>query len=244
VRPVSSNRRAEGAPPDALRETCRVVGGRIPLWPYHHQRLVSGGCTGGVLDRAEQTAFAAAAEWETSGSPRVRLSVTVGRDGEVDVDVRRRLSSLDVPLGPIAVRVDVEEEAVLPAGAAKPADRGWWDDAQRAARFEGGHQAVIVGPDGDVIDGGTATVWIAEGPQLITGPAPPAVAGVARAFLLAQAPHIGIRIQVEAVSWRRFEVADEAFFTNALAGAVAARDRGRYVFGAVHEMFDEVWRSS
>ncbi|HEX9094338.1 MAG TPA: aminotransferase class IV, partial [Coriobacteriia bacterium] len=121
-------------------------------------------------------------------------------------------------------------------------DRTWWDDAQKAAQMEGGHQAIIVGPDDDVIDGGTATVWIAEGPRLITPPSPPAIAGVARAFLLRRAPEIGLRTDVEPISWRRFEVADEAMLTNAFGGAVAVRKRGGYVFGAVAELFEERWR--
>ena len=238
-----SHRRSKGSPPAALRETCRVVDGRIPLWPYHRARLLAGGCRDGVLDRAESLAIEAAADWGTTGSPRVRLSITIGEDGEVSLDVRRRLSSLDVVHGPIAVRVAAREVPDLPPGAAKPADRGWWDAAQSQARLEGGHQAVIVGPGDEVIDGGTATVWIAEGPRLVTPPSPPAVAGVARAFLMRQAPTIGLHIDVEPISWRRFEVADEAMLTNAFGGVVAVRKRGRYVFEAVSALFDEMWRA-
>ena len=137
-----------GAPAVALRETCRVMAGRIPLWPYHRARLVAGGCRDAVLESVEEAAFAAAAEWNAAESPRVRLSLTVSPDGEVAVDARRRLSSLDVPGGPIAVRVDVSGPPVLPQGGAKPADRTWWDEAQRRAAFEGGHQAIVVAPDG------------------------------------------------------------------------------------------------
>lgn len=239
-----AHRLAAGAPKLALRETCRVAAGRIPLWPYHRARLEAGGCTDGVLDRVDEIAKSAAAEWESAGSPRVRLSVTVAPDGEVAVDVRRRLSSLDVPLGPVVARVDVEDEPELPAGAAKPADRRWWDDAQRRAQFDGGHQAVIVGSDGCIIDGGTATVWIAEGPMLFTPPTPSAIAGVARAFVLRRARDIHMRIVTEPILWERFEAADEAFLTNAFGGAVAVRGRGRYAFGAVAEMFEELWRSA
>ena len=228
----------------ALRETCRVAGGRIPLWPYHYARLRAGGCSSGVLERAEEIAMDAAAEWEDAGSPRVRLSITVGEDGSVSVDTHRRLSSLDVPNGPFAVRVDFRDLPDLPPGAAKPARREWWDEAQKQAKFDGGHQAIIVGPDGRVVDGGTATVWIAEGPALVTPPSPPAVAGVARAFLLRRAPDIHLQVNVEPITWERFEHADEAFLTNAFGGVVAIRGRGGYVFRAVDEMFEEMWRSA
>jgi branched-subunit amino acid aminotransferase/4-amino-4-deoxychorismate lyase len=244
VREKPSHRRARGAPPVALRETCRVVGGRVPMWPYHHARLRAGGCADGVLDQAERAVYDAAAEWAEGDSPRVRLSLTVGEDGSVAVDVRRRLSSLDVPGGPIPVRVDVPERPTLPPGCAKPADRAWWDGVQKSARLEGGHQAVIVGPDDLIIDGGTSTLWIGEGSRLVTPPSPPAIAGVARALLCKRAPAIHLRIDVEPISWERFEAADEAFCTNAFAGAVAFRKRGGYLGNAASEMFEELWRSA
>jgi len=234
---------APGAPEVALRETCRVVAGRVPLWPYHRARLVAGGCHGAVLEDVEESVLAAASEWNGAESPRVRLSVTVAPDGEVAVEAKRRLSSLDVPNGPVAVRVDVAEPPTLPAGGAKPADRSWWDEAQRRATFEGGHQAVIVGPDGNIVDGGSATVWIVEGADVFTAPAPPAVAGVARAFLLQAAHDINLRIEVGALSWDRFVAADEAFLTNAFGGPVAVRGREGMVFRAVAALFDEMWRA-
>jgi branched-subunit amino acid aminotransferase/4-amino-4-deoxychorismate lyase len=196
-----------------------------------------------VLDDVEVRALEAAAEWDDTESPRVRLSITVSDDAGVAVDVRRRLSSLDVPNGPECVRIDVATVPDLPAGAAKPADRAWWDEAQRRARLEGGHQAVIVGPDGCVIDGGSATVWIAEGPVLVTPPAPPAVAGVARAFLIQAAPDAHIRVEVGPLTWERFEQADEAFLTNAFGGVAPVRGRGGMVVRAVGALFEEMWRA-
>jgi 4-amino-4-deoxychorismate lyase len=241
---VSIPIQAPGAPLQALRETCRVVAGRIPLWPYHRARLVAGGCEGAVLEEVELAAIAAASDWNGTASPRVRLSMTVSRDGAIAVDVRRRLSSLDVPGGPVVVRVDVAEMPPLPAGAAKPADRSWWDEVQRRAAFEGGHQAIVVGTDGNVIDGGSATVWVVEGTTIVTPPSPPAVAGVARAFLMQAAPDAHVRIEVEPLSWERYVAADEAFLTNAFGAAVAIRDRGGMVFRAVDSIFEEMWRHS
>lgn len=238
-----SRSRASGAPPAALRETCRVVGGRLPLWPFHRARLAAGGCGTTLMQQVDEAVVEAAAPWDGEVSPRVRLSVTVSPDGGVAIDVRRTLSSLDVPGGPEAVRVDVAAAPDLPTGAAKPADRTWWDDVQRAARAAGGHQGLAVDPMGNLVDGGTSTVWIAEGAALATPPAPPAVAGVARAFLLRAAHGPRIAIRVEPVSWERFIAADEAFFTNAFGGAVAVRGRGGAVFGAVGALFDEMWRS-
>ncbi len=164
-----------------------MVSGRVPLWPYHRERLKAGGCGATLLARIDERVGDAAAEWDSSPGSRSRLTVTVSPTGDVSVGVSQRLSSLDVPGGPVAIRVDVSGPPPLPPGAAKPADRAWWDEAQRYARSVGAHQAIQVGPDGLVVDGGTATVWIAEGGLISTPPAPPAVAGVARAFLLEQA---------------------------------------------------------
>ncbi len=241
---MSAPERAAGAPPVAVRESCRVVGGRVPLWPYHHARLRAAGCTSVTAEAAATLALQAAGEWTASASSRVRLSITVGTDGVASVDVRQRLSSLDVPGGPVAARVDVDAPPLLPPGAAKPADRSWWDEVQRRARLAGAHQGVAVRPDGVIIDGASASVWIVEGGGLITPASPPAVAGVARAFLMRAAPGANVRVAIEPVSWERFLAADEAFLTNAFGGAVAVRDRGDCVFRAVGAMFDEMWASA
>jgi branched-subunit amino acid aminotransferase/4-amino-4-deoxychorismate lyase len=227
----------------ALHETCRVVAGAVPLWPYHRARLEAGGCGDVVLEDATRVALSAAADWDASPGSRVRLSITVSPDGRASVSVERRLSSLDVPNGPVPVRVDVAGRPPLPRGAAKPADRSWWDDAQRRARAEGGHQAVIVDAEGMVIDGGTATVWIAERGVLVTPPSPGAVAGVARSFLLHEVARVGIEAHVEPLSWDRFERADEALATNAFGGAAAFRGRGGPVCDRVGELFAALWRS-
>jgi branched-subunit amino acid aminotransferase/4-amino-4-deoxychorismate lyase len=241
---VSVTFRAPGAPSETLRETCRVVAGRVPLWAFHRARLAAGGCGGATLERVEELAIETASQWDSAESLRVRLSLTVSPDGEVAVDARRRLSSLDVPGGPMVARIDVAAPPQLPAGAAKPANRAWWDEAQRRARLAGTHQAIAVTRDGFIVDGGTATVWIAEGPDLSTPPAPPAVAGVARAFLMAAAVEPRIRVSIEPISWERFVEADEAFLTNAFGGAVAVRSRGGLVFNAVRELFEHMWRSA
>ncbi len=238
-----------------LAETCRVVGGGIPLWHYHRERLRRGGCPPGLLVEAEARALTEATKWADSASRRVRLGITITPEGELTVVSGVHLSSLDVVNGPVAVRVDLSEIATaenpvppLPSGAAKPADRGWWDAAQRLAKRGGGHQAVLVDAAGElgggadaVIDGGSATVWIAERGRLVTPPAPLAVGGVARAFVLDAAPKRGSDVAIEPISWARFEAADEAFLTNAFAGAVEVRGRGGERLSAVKALFELVW---
>ena len=230
-----------GRPAVALRETCRLVSGRVPLWPYHRARLASGGCGPKTLDCAQEAMEAAAVEWEGPASSRLRLTVVVEPSGEARAVVQRRLSSLDVPGGPRAMPIEVDEGPPLPRGAAKPADRRWWDDAQRRARTAGGDQALIV-RDGLVLDGGTASVWAVRGGVVLTPPAPQAVAGVARAFLLVALADAGVPTGVEPLALEDALGADELFCTNAFAGAVALRGWGP---GPVTRLalaaFDHLW---
>lgn len=230
------------APTVALKETCRVVNGVVPLWPFHRARLAAGGCGETLLGLAESRALEAAAVWPDLETRRARLTVVVCEDGSVTAEVTRRSSSLDVPRGPIVVRIDVAAPPALPPGPAKPADRSAYDDAHRRARALGARQGVLVGPDGGVVDGSTASVWIVERDELVTPPAPPAVPGVARAFVLASAGKAGLTARVEPISWERFEVAEEAFLTNAFGGAVPVRGRGGAVYARVAGMFAGAWR--
>lgn len=233
---------ASSAPPAALKETCRVVHGEVPLWPFHRARLAAGGCGETLLALAEARALEAAAAWPDLETRRARLTVVVREDGSVTAEVTRRSSSLDVPRGPIVARIDVDAPPPLPPGPAKPAERSAYDDAHRRARALGARQGILVGQDGLVIDGSTATAWIAEGDTLVTPPSPPAVPGVARAFVLASARDAGLTARIEPIAWERFEVADEAMLTNAFGGAVAVRGRGGAMCARVAELFAGVWR--
>jgi branched-subunit amino acid aminotransferase/4-amino-4-deoxychorismate lyase len=219
------------------------VSGRVPLWQYHRQRLASGGCGEAVLRAADAAMQREASGWTGPHSSRLRLTLVVTPDGRIDARVQRRLSSLDVPGGPTAVVVEADGAAPLPSGAAKPADRTWWDDAQRRAHALGGDQAIIVSSDGTVIDGGTSSVWVVIGGALCTPPSPDAVAGVARAFLLDACARAGVPARVEAFDAAALGGADELFLTNAFAGAVAVRGRGGRVFAAVAEEFAGLWEA-
>jgi branched-subunit amino acid aminotransferase/4-amino-4-deoxychorismate lyase len=232
---------ADTRPPIPLRETCRLVAGRVPLWDYHRARLARGGCGSDLLAEADRVVAEAAASWTGAASSRLRLTVIVTPDGIAEATVQQRLSSLDVPGGPVAAFVQVDSPPWLPPGAAKPADRSCWDEAQRRAGWAGAHQAIVV-CGGTVIDGGTASVWSVTGGVVTTPPAPDAVAGVARAFLLDALAAKGTPALVEPLSPQEFAKADEAFLTNAFGGAVAVRGRGGPVFDRVAAIFAELWR--
>jgi branched-subunit amino acid aminotransferase/4-amino-4-deoxychorismate lyase len=231
-------------PPVALRETCRVATGSVPLWTYHRERLRRGGCGKPLLAEIERAALSQAAASVAAHGRRARLSVVVTPEGAIAVEVSSRQSTLEVAGGPLGARIEVGEDVPAHGGRAKPADRAWWDAAHAIATASGAHQAILVDTRGFVIDGSTAAVWIAENGALVTAPAPPAIASVSRAFVLDAARAAGVPARVEAISWERFEVAEEAFLTNALGGCVALRGRGGPLSDRVATWFADLWPGS
>ena len=228
-------------PACALRETCRAVAGSIPLWTYHRERLRRGGCGEPLLAEIERDALSAAAASLAEHRERARVAVTVTPEGTVTVEVSARRSTLDVAGGLIAARVDVGTDMPAHSGLAKPADRSWWDAAHDRATSRGAHQAILVDTHGHIVDGSTAAVWIAEKGSLVTVPAPPAIASVSREFVLDAAAASGLDARIEAISWERFEAADEAFLTNALGGCAALRGRGGPLSARVASWFAQLW---
>jgi branched-subunit amino acid aminotransferase/4-amino-4-deoxychorismate lyase len=81
-------------------------------------------------------------------------------------------------------------------------------------------------------------VWLVLDGRLVTPPAPPAVAGVAREVVFDVAAEIGIEAQERPVTLFELELATEVLFSNALAGVVAARGRG----GAIGRRIDNALR--
>jgi branched-subunit amino acid aminotransferase/4-amino-4-deoxychorismate lyase len=232
-----------GLPPVALKETCRVVaGGRVPLWPLHRERLAQGGCSARLLSEADDLVALAAAEHARRHprTARLRLTLTVSPLGELGVQVARRLSSLDVPGDPVGVVVATDELPPLEHGAAKPADRSWWDARQREARSLGGHQALIA-RGGALVDGGSASIWLVDGMRLLTPLAPPAIAGVGRRFVFGEAGAAGLHAEVASLTVADLDSADEVFLTNAFGGAVPLRGRGGPVTTRVAALFARVW---
>ena len=225
----------DDVPPVALRETCRVACGRVPLLAYHLSRLAVGGCGPGLLARVRAEAGRALVGLDPKRDYG-RLAITVHPDGSVTAECTDASSSLHVTGGPLAVSIEVAGEPALPPGAAKPADRGFWDAAQHQAGP--GAQAVLVCADGTLLDGATATLWLRRGDELLTPPAPPAVAGVAREAVFDLAPECGFVAREACLTASDLHSAEEVFFTNALAGVAGARSRGGRATEALAHAFE------
>lgn len=229
-----------GSPAVALRETMRVAYGRIPLLDRHLARLALGG-TGPVVLAKVRTQVAEALAGVDPALAYARLGVTVTPDAEVAVGVTEQASSLSVSGGPAIATVQVAEPPVLPAGAAKPASRRYWDLAHRTAERQGAHQAVLIDAEGRLIDGSTANIWLVSGGTLATPPAPPAVAGVAREVVFDIAAELGIPALERPLTLGDLDAADEVWLSNGVGGFVHARGRGGAVGEPIAERFEELF---
>jgi branched-chain amino acid aminotransferase len=222
----------------ALRETIRVQSGRIPLLDRHLARLRAGGCDLPTVDRARDEALRAAAAWpDTYG----RMSLIVDIDGSTRAAMSDRPSTIDVPGGPRIALVETDEPH-LPPGAAKPADRTFWDRA--LAAVPEADVAVLVSRDGRLIDTSQATLWLRVGDRLLTPPSPPALAGVSRGVVFDLAPSLGFIAEESVLVASDIESAEEVILTTAVAGAVAASGRGGIAADALTRAFAEVFSGS
>lgn len=226
-------------PPVALKETCRVVRGRLPLLDLHLARLAAGGCGALLIERVREAMLDTASE--AGNAEYRRLVAVVDERGEVRTSLDAKPSTLDIPGGPTFQQVYVTGPPELPPGAAKPLDRTAWDHAMAEARQEGCDQAILVDSEGAVIDGGTANLWVVWADRAFTPPAPPAIAGVARRLILDRAREVGVRPEVAHVRSADLRDADEVFFSTAVAGVASANGRGGPVTTRLRELFDQVF---
>lgn len=217
-------------PPVALRETMRAAFGRVPLLERHLARLACGGAGPSVLAQVRE-GVAEKARSLDAAEEYARIAVTVTPDGCVAVGVSAERSSLEVPGGPRIVPVPISELPALPAAAAKPAVRRYWDRAHHAAQLAGGDQAILHTADDILVDGSTANVWLVTSEGLVTPPAPPAVAGVCRELVFDIARELGVPAREAALTLADLDRADEVFLSNAVGLVVPAAGRG----GAVTE---------
>lgn len=222
---------------EALRETIRVQDGRIPLLARHLARLKAGGCDDATLADARDKALRAAEAWDKAYG---RMLLHVAVDGSVWVEVTSSPSAIDVIGGP-KIALVTSEEPHLPPGGAKPEDRSFWDRALEQARRAGADVAVLVSPAGHVIDTSQATLWLCRGDRVLTPPSPPALAGVSRGVVFDFAASLGLHAEEKLLFAEDLDTADEVILTTAVAGAVAARDRGGPVTETLARMFAQVF---
>jgi 4-amino-4-deoxychorismate lyase len=197
--------------------------GRPLLWAWHSERLAMSlarlGAAEGIPLPDEQAVCRLLAAEGLRGPARVRV---VGRAG---IDSPWRVSATADELnesGPATppVRLVIERwPGVPPMAGHKMLNRHTWDLALDHARKQGADDALLVDASGYVLETSVANVWVRQGTDLLTPPAPErCLPGVMRRWLLENGATLGLRVKVRDIGADDVAVADEVLLSNAVVG--------------------------
>jgi branched-chain amino acid aminotransferase len=226
---------------DGLFETMLVGVGRIRLWPYHFERLLSGM----QLLRFESTAsFTAAIERQIlelcavnnnggageAAYSRVRLTVFRG-DGSltdaIDTFPHYIIQSSHWPPGPtgwntdgLVIDIFADGRKACDAYATlKSNNYLLYSLAAMYGRQQGLDDCLVLNTHERLADSTIANLFYIKDQRLYTPPlSEGCVAGVMRRYLLEALPRAGYSVQEQPVSPEELAGADEVFLTNALRG--------------------------
>jgi 4-amino-4-deoxychorismate lyase len=203
-------------------ETLRVYGGMPFMLGAHLDRLIA---SAGRLrlaapprDAFEQAVFDAIAAGGELDASR-RLLWTAGREGGEPTGLVL-VSSL--PPGLDEVRVRGLRLAVVhwvPGALAGAKSTSYAENmaAQGDAAERGADDALLVAPDGTVLEAPTSNVWFREDERLLTPSlALPLLAGVTRAAVQRLAPAAGYEVEEGTFPLDRLLAADEVFLTSSV----------------------------
>jgi 4-amino-4-deoxychorismate lyase len=203
-------------------ETLRVYGGMPFMLGAHLDRLIA---SAGRLrlaapprDAFEQAVFdAIAAGGELDAS--LRLLWTAGREGGEPTGLVL-VSSLPPGLDEVRVRglrLAVVHWAPGALAGAKSTSYAENMAAQGDAAERGADDALLVAPDGTVLEAPTSNVWFREDERLLTPSlALPLLAGVTRAAVQRLAPAAGYEVEEGTFPLDRLLAADEVFLTSSV----------------------------
>jgi 4-amino-4-deoxychorismate lyase len=204
-------------------ETLRVYGGRPFRLADHLERLAASAARV-HLPMPPQAHFADAARETVAvgGVPDavLRLLWTAGREGGGEPKGFVLVSTLPAGLEELRARGLRLAVSTWAAGALAGAKSTSYaenmtvqDDAVRA----GADDALLVAPDGTVLEAPTANVWFREGESLHTPALSlPILAGVTRAVLIELAPAIGYTVDEGRYAVNRLRAADEVFLSSSV----------------------------
>ena len=246
---------------DGLFETMLAIEGRVRLWPYHFERLLSGM----RMLRFEPTAqFTTAIEQQIlelcavngdvaeAAHSRVRLTVFRG-DGSltdtIDTFPHYIIQSGPWPSGPDGWNTEGLVIDIF-AGGCKACDAYatlksnnylLYSLAAMYGRERGLDDCLVLNSHGRLADSTIANLFYIKDHRFYTPPlSEGCVAGVMRRFLLEALPRAGYSVHEQPVSPEELAGADEVFLTNALRGIRWVRSfrgtaYGNRLAAAVHE---------
>lgn len=211
-------------------ETCRVVGGRIPLWQFHRARLSATAVRLRIpldiaLVEADSTQLCAG-----HADAVLKILVTAGGGGRGyrgdSTTARRVVSLFPAPAETVdrcigaTVRLCQMRLAVQPVLAGlkhlnrleQVCARAEWNDPEVA-------EGLMCDVDGRLIEGVATNLFLVRDERIVTPDLRRCgVAGVMRQVLLEQRPGIELPMDVRDVAVEELDVADECFLTNGVIG--------------------------
>jgi branched-chain amino acid aminotransferase len=213
---------------EGLFETMRAYRGRVFRLDQHLDRLAAGAAEIGLrlpdratLVRAVHEAVAAGRLAEAA----VRLTVTPGLSGlasdPTTVVLVRPLSAPPMERytgGCRAASVPAAHVGSTPLRRIKSLN--YLDKllAQRAAARKGADEAILVDPDGSVVEGAMRNVFAATGRELVTPPISRCfLAGITRAAVLEVGKRFRLTVHERDISLEELRAMDECFLTSSLA---------------------------
>jgi branched-subunit amino acid aminotransferase/4-amino-4-deoxychorismate lyase len=211
----------------AVFETLRVYGG-VPFRLDDHLVRLARSATRLGLPEPDGRAFAAAAVLavETAAAPGavLRLLWTPGREGQGRPVGLALVSALPPGLDELRVRglrLAVVEWSPSVLGGVKSTSYASNIAARDRAGQQGADDALLVDPEGMVLESPVSNVWWREGASLITPSIElPILAGVTRATLLELASAAGYAVETGAFPLERLLCADEAFLSSSVREAM------------------------
>ena len=218
---------------EGLFETMRAYRGRVFRLSRHLDRLLASAPKidltppgRGLLERAVSEALAAGG----MSNAVVRLTVTpgLGRLGEPTLVVLIRPLTLPPPEqyshGCRAVSVPVAQVGSAPLRSVKSLN--YLDKllAQRTASQRGAHEAILVDPDGCVIEGAMRNVFAVFGDELVTPPLSRGLLpGITRETVLEIARGSKLSSRERDVALTELYTAEECFLTSSVAEILPVR---------------------
>jgi 4-amino-4-deoxychorismate lyase len=207
----------------AVFETLRAYAGTPFRLDAHLDRLAA---SAGRLRLAPppRESFVAAVEdaIDAGGLPdaTVRLLWTAGREGggsPTGLVLVSALPSGHDELRERGLRLAVVEWAAGALAGAKSTSYAENIAAQNEAAERGADDALLVAPDGTVLEAPTSNVWFREGDRLLTPSLSlPLLAGVTRATVSELAPEVGYTVEEGSFQLERLLRADEVFLTSSV----------------------------
>ncbi|HKU39822.1 MAG TPA: aminotransferase class IV [Polyangiales bacterium] len=220
---------------DSAFEVMRTYG-RRPFRERDHLERLRGSCERLLLPIASTPA-----EWsaevrrtiDASGLPECNVRVMITRGvGPLGLDLSEArqpsLLCFALPLHPYPEAIYEQGVAVGLSHAARATDGTRAVGAKTSnylgsvlalheVKSRGCHEAIIVGPLGEIVEGATSNVFCVKGAELITPPIEAGIlAGITRKTVLELAAELGIRVHEVQVHPHDLYHADEVFITSTI----------------------------